>query len=90
MKMSQINLRANIDDYTNRVLGVIKEKYGLKDKGEALDKFAEMFGDEFIEHEVKEEVITEVLEIFEEHRKKHGLRTMTLEELDELTGIKDV
>jgi len=85
--MSQIGLRANIDEYTNRVLGVIKEKYGLKDKGKALDKFAEMFGDEFIEHEVKEEVITEILDEFEEHRKKHGLRTMTLKELDELTGV---
>ena len=27
-----INLRAQISDYASRVLGVVKEKYGLKDK----------------------------------------------------------
>ena len=49
-----MNLRAK--DYTNRVLGVIKEKYGLRDKSEALDKFAEMCGDEFVEEEINGEV----------------------------------
>ena len=74
-----MNLRAK--DYTNRVLGVIKEKYGLRDKSEALDKFAEMCGDEFVEEEVKEEYIKKILEIDERHTKKYGLRSRTLTEI---------
>ena len=49
-----IQFRAEIDDYTNRVLGVIKEKFGLKDKSLALSKFAELYGEEFVEKEVPE------------------------------------
>ena len=47
-----IAINAKVSDYTNRVLGVIKEKYGLRDKGEALDKFADIYGDEFVDKEV--------------------------------------
>ncbi|MBU1004463.1 MAG: DUF2683 family protein [Nanoarchaeota archaeon] len=82
-----IQLRAEIDDYTNRVLGVVKEKFGLKDKSAALNKFAEMYGDELVEKEVKEEFIARVLSTIEEHHKKYPNRRMTLKELDELTGI---
>ncbi|KKP82513.1 MAG: UvrABC system protein B [Candidatus Moranbacteria bacterium GW2011_GWF1_35_5] len=46
-----VTMNVKVKDYTNRVLGVVKEKYGLKDKGEALDKFAEIFGDDYIEKE---------------------------------------
>ncbi|MBT5022235.1 DUF2683 family protein [Candidatus Woesearchaeota archaeon] len=85
--MSQINFRAQIDEYTNRVLGVIKEKYGLKDKAQALNKFANMFGEDFVEREVKEEFITEVLETIKDHKKKHSKRRTSLKELDKLTGL---
>ena len=84
------NLRASVSDYTNRVLGVIKEKYGLRDKSEALDKFAEMFGGEFVEPEMKEDVLRRILKICDEHEKKHRNRRMTLKELDELCGVKNV
>ena len=85
--MDQVAFRANIDEYTSRVLGVIKEKYGLKDKGEALNKFAEMYGEDFVEKEVKEEFITEVMDSISEHNKKHKGRKMTLKELDKMTGL---
>jgi len=54
------SMSINVNEYTNRVLGVIKEKFGLKDKAEALNKFADMYGEEFIEKEVKDEVVEEV------------------------------
>jgi hypothetical protein len=85
-----VNLRANVSEYTNRVLGVIKEKYGLRDKSEALDKFAEMFGSEFVELEIKEEVLKKMVRICDEHDKKYRNRRMTLKQLDELFGIKNV
>ncbi|HQT45132.1 MAG TPA: DUF2683 family protein, partial [Candidatus Micrarchaeota archaeon] len=42
MVFAQIEL----NDYTNRVLNVLKAKFGLKDKSEAINKFAEIYGDE--------------------------------------------
>lgn len=35
----------SIDDKTNRVLNIIKAKYGLKDKSQAIDKMAEEYED---------------------------------------------
>ena len=77
-----------VNEYTNKVLGVIKEKFGLKDKAEALDKFAEMHGEEFVEKEVKDEVVREVIKSCEEHIKKYGYRKMSLKELDKLCGLE--
>lgn len=78
-KTVTVNLK--ISDYASRVLGVIKEKYGLKDKAQALDKFAEMFGDDFVDREIKEEVVKEVIESCEKHIKKYGFRSRTVAEL---------
>ena len=84
--MTHVNFRAEIDEYTNRVLGVVKEKYGLRDKSEALDLFADMYGEEFVEHEVREEIITELLEESKKYHEK-GIKPMSLEELDKLCGL---
>lgn len=82
-KSLAINVKVN--EYTNRVIGVVKEKYGLKDKGEALDKLAQIVGEEFVEKEVKDEVVKEVIESCARHIKKYGFRKMTTDELDRLT-----
>ena len=86
--MTQISFRAEIDEYTNRVLGVIKEKYGLKTKSEALNKFADMYGEEFVDRDVKDELVQEVVAIAAKHNKNYPKRTMTNEELDKLCGVK--
>lgn len=78
-KSVSINLK--VRDYTNRVLGVVKEKYGLNDKGDALDKFADMYGDEFVDREVKEEVVKEVIESCNRHIKKYGFRNRNVKDL---------
>jgi len=80
----EVAVNFKIKDYTSRVLGVVKERYGLRDKGDALDKFAEMHGEEFVEPEIKEEVIREVIESCDRHIKKYGFRKMSVKELDKL------
>ena len=80
----EVAMNVKVKEYTSRVLGVVKEKYGLRDKGDALDKFAEMYGEEFVEPEVKEEVIREVIESCDRHIKKYGFRKMTVKELDKV------
>jgi len=82
--MSEVKVNLQIDDYSNRVLGVIKEKFGLKDKGEALDKFTDLFGEEFVEKEVREDVVNDIIRSCEEHTKKHGFKTMNEKEFKEL------
>ena len=77
-----MNLKAT--EYTSRVLGVVKEKYGLTDKGQALNKFVEMFGDEFVDMEVKEEIVKEVIASCDRHIKKYGFRSRTTKDLRKL------
>lgn len=81
-KTVTVNLKTN--EYTNRVLGVIKEKYGLNDKGQALDKFAELFGNEFVDREVKDEVIKEIISSCDNHIKKHGFKKTSIKELNQM------
>lgn len=76
--------QVKLDDYTNRVLNVLKAKFGLKDKSEAINKFAEMYGDELVEKEANDQYVKKVLEIAEKHMKTQGSRRMTLKELDRL------
>ena len=85
---STVAMNVKVKEYTSRVLGVVKEKYGLKDKAEALDKFAEMYGGEFVDREVKEEVIKEVIESCERHIKKYGFRSRTVAELRKKVGAE--
>lgn len=78
--------RIEIDDYSNRVLNVIKAKYDLKDKSEAIAKFIQMYGKEEVEPEVSEEYIKKILSIEEKHFEKYGHKAMTDKELDKLFG----
>ena len=83
-----ISMNITVNEYTKRVLGVVKERFGLKDKAEALDKFAFMFGEKFVEKEVKDEVVGDVITSCRKHIKKYGCRKMSLKELDNLCGLK--
>ncbi|MFH1592492.1 MAG: hypothetical protein ABIB47_03955 [Candidatus Woesearchaeota archaeon] len=78
------NLRLNISEYTNRILGVIKEKFGLKNKSEALNRFADMFGDEFIEKEANDQYIKKLIEIEKAHFRKYKNKKMGEKEFNEL------
>lgn len=79
--------RININDYTNRVLNVIKAKFGLNDKSQAINKFAEMYGEDLVEKEVRDEYIKEIIKIEKEHFKKYGYRKMSIKELDKLCDL---
>lgn len=86
--MTEVTLNLRVDDYTNRVLGVIKEAFGLRSKSEALQKFVQMHGDEFVQEQVSPEVARELKAIADAHFKKYGMRKRTMKELDKLTGVR--
>ncbi len=87
MTNKTISARMELDDYTNKVLGVIKIKFGLKDKSEALNKFIELYGDEVIEKEATEEYVKKLVELTKKHYQKYSNKKMTLQELDTLCEV---
>ena len=82
-----IQTRLEIDDYTARGLDVIKGKFGLKNRSEALKKLALEAGNEYIELIPNEMVLKELDEIYENHKKKYGNKSMTNKELKKLLGL---
>ena len=52
-----------IDENTNRVLNVVKAKYGLKDKGEAIQLVVEKYIEEENEPELRPEFIEKIKRI---------------------------
>jgi hypothetical protein len=74
--------RVVLDEYSNRVINVVKAKYALNDKSEALNKFIHLYGaEEDVEEEVSEKVAKEVIDSCNRHFKKYGFRTTSIEEL---------
>jgi len=82
-----VSARVELNDYTNRILGIIKIKFGLKDKSEALNKFIELYGEEIMEKEPTEEYLKKVISIAKKHVEKYANKKMTLQELDRLCEV---
>ena len=57
----------NINENTNRLLNILKAKYGLKDKSEAIDRLAEEYEEEILEPELRPEYIEKIRKL-----EKHG------------------
>ena len=87
METDTISARIELNGYANKVLAVLKAKYGLKDKSEAINKFAELYGNELVEKEANEEYIKKMIEGVNEHLKKYKDRRMTFKELDALFEV---
>ena len=87
MVIKMVFARLNLNEYTNKVLNVVKAKFDLKDKSEALNKFAQAYGDEIVEREAKDQYIKKILEIDERHMKKYGNKSMSLKELDKFCEV---
>ncbi|MBU0963090.1 MAG: DUF2683 family protein, partial [Nanoarchaeota archaeon] len=45
MENKLISARIKLNEYANKVLNILKIKFGLKDKSEAINKFIELYGD---------------------------------------------
>jgi hypothetical protein len=87
MANETISARVELGDYANRVLGMIKIKYGLKDKSEALNKFIEIYGEDILEKEATEEYAKKIITISNNHFKKYGSKKMSLQELNKLCEV---
>ena len=73
-----------IDDEANRVINVLKARYGLKDKSQAINKLAKEYKEIVLESEFKPDYLRRLLEIKKEPiirvgspadlRKRYGLK----------------
>ena len=67
----------HIEEKTNHMLNIVKAKYGLKDKSQAIDIMAEQYGQSILEPELKPEYIKKALKI----QKEKAIHVGSLENL---------
>ena len=67
----------NIEDETNRVLNIVKAKFGLRDKSEAINVMAGQYEQEILEPQLRPEYVEKLKEI----KKEKGIRFKSVSEL---------
>ena len=53
----------NIKEYTNRVLNIVKAKYGFKDKSQVIDFVVSQYESSFLEPELRPEYVEKLKKI---------------------------
>ena len=71
----------NIDEKTNRILNILKAKYGLKDKSQAIDVMAKQYEKELLEPELRPEYI-------EKMEKRQKEKTVEIKDFKKHFGLK--
>jgi len=61
-----VKAMVDIDPRTNQVLNIVKAKYSLKDKSEAIDKVVEIYEVEMLEPELKPAFVKKIKKIRKE------------------------
>ena len=67
----------DIEDQTNRVLNIVKAKFGLKDKSEAINVMAEQYEKELLEPQLRPEYMEKLQSI----KKQKGIHFKSVNEL---------
>jgi len=62
----------NISDNSNQILNIVKAKYALKDKSEAIEKVIEEYGQEMLEPRLRPEFVEKITKIMEKKTVKVG------------------
>ena len=72
----------NIGERTNRVLNIVKAKYGLKDKSQAITLVVSEYEESFLEPELRPEYIKKLKGL----EKEKGIPFKNMAELRRITG----
>ena len=67
----------DIEDQTNRVLNIVKAKFGLKDKSEAINVMAKQYEKELLEPQLRPEYIEKLQKI----KKQKGIHFKSVDDL---------
>lgn len=71
----------NISEEANQILNIVKARYTLKDKSDAIEKVVLQFGEEFLEPQLKPEFIQRMIE-----RKKE--KTVKIKDFGKHFGLR--
>jgi hypothetical protein len=83
-----VTLNLKVNKYSNKVLGVVKEKLSLKNKSQALNEILNIYGKDFVEREPKEKVIKDIIQEVESLKIfKSNSKELSYKEIDDLCGI---
>ena len=74
----------NVNDRTNQVLNIVKAKYNLKDKSEAINVMAQKYEENVLEPELRPEYIKKAQKIM----KEKAIRVGTPDNLRKMIGLK--
>ena len=74
----------NISYETNRILGIIKAEFGLKDKSQAIDKLAEEYEELVFEPKIKPSYLKKLKKMEKERTMKIG----TLEDFRKMYKVR--
>ena len=73
----------NIDEHTNRILNIVKAKYGLKDKSSAIEFMAMQYEEEILDPELKPAYIEKARKI----NQQKAIEIGSVEKLRESLGF---
>ena len=73
----------NIDNHTNRVLNIVKAKYGLTNKSSAIELMALQYENEILEPELRPEYVDKVKKIM----KQEPVDVGSVEDLKKRLGL---
>ncbi len=74
----------DINEEANKVLNIIKAKYGLKDKSEAINLIAMQYAEEFLEPKLRPEYIAKIRKM----EKQKPIKIGSAEEFRNRLGLK--
>lgn len=74
----------NISKETNRILNILKAKYDLKNKSEAIDRMAQEYQQDILEPELRPEYIKKA----KERMKEKPVNVGTPKDLRKMMGLK--
>lgn len=72
-----VQAMVNIDEKANRVLNIVKAKYGLKDKSQAINILTKKFEEQLLEPELRPEYIKKLNKL----EKEKGIPFKNIKEL---------
>lgn len=76
-----VKAMVNIDEHTNRVLNIVKAKYDLKNKSQAIDLVTIQFEEEVMEPELRPEFVEKMKIIQKE-------KTIPVKDFEKRYGLK--
>tara|TARA_Y100000310_G_scaffold332019_1_gene406741 strand:- start:932 stop:1174 length:243 start_codon:yes stop_codon:yes gene_type:complete len=67
----------DINEHTNRIINIVKAKFGLRDKSQAIDKIAQQYEDTILEPQLRPEYIEKIQKI----KQQKGIKFKSTDEL---------